>query len=273
MPSTLPPGYEIEAAPQQQAPGGIVMGRARPPAPPAPPTQIALNEDRRAEERLRLQRDADARAAAAAEHGKPTADERTAAAYAYRAFGANRRLNELAQQRIYRPSTPMESLFQVDRNGILRLNARTEQDRMFIAAAREWLSPVLRKDTGAAVSDEELRTYMQMYIPAYEDSPRVMWQKAQARDTAMRALYGTGQRAYDEQYGAPGRWQVLAPETGKPRVDARRLAPADQETNRNRARMSRARDEAAGNIRRPAPPRAPAPRVNSGQGWRVIEEN
>lgn len=38
MPNTLPPGYEIEAAPQQQAPGGIVMGRARAPTPPAPPS-------------------------------------------------------------------------------------------------------------------------------------------------------------------------------------------------------------------------------------------
>lgn len=163
------------------------------------------------------------------ENGKPTALRQPAtdrpptegqintASLAYAAFGGNERLNELAKRGIYKPQSATESLIQMDRNGVARIVARTDADRQFIQAAKEFLAPILRKDTGAAVTDTELVYYMDTYIPRFEDSPQVLWQKARARDTALRRIYGAGRKAYDAEYGPPGKWQVLTDPRGKPR--------------------------------------------------------
>lgn len=263
MPNSLPPGYVIEAPQQQAAPQGpgVIYGAPRPPAQPTP---LQVNDDRRAEERLRLAREEAARQAAVAERGKFTADERNAAMFAYRALGANDQMNELARARIYKPESPLESLFVVDANGIMKVNARTDNDRRFIAAARNWLAPILRRDTGAAVTDTELRNYMQEYIPQFEDSPTGIWEKAQRRDRAMRALYGVSPRAYQAQYGDAPRWQVLAPDTGRVAKERERIradAPARADRRRNAspeelAFYNRATSPASPSRGRPAPPRA-----------------
>lgn len=149
----------------------------------------------------------------------PTEGQVNAASLAYAAFGGNDRMNELAKERIYKPQTATESLFQnTDQPGVLRLVARTETDRRFFQAAKEFLAPILRKDTGAAVTDTELAYYMDTYIPRFEDSPKVLWQKAQARDRALRRIYGAGRKAYDQEYGAPGKWQVLTDPRARPQA-------------------------------------------------------
>jgi len=149
-----------------------------------------------------------------------TDGERNGAMLTYRVFGANERMNDLARNGVFKPSTPTETLFNTDKNGVLRIMARSDNDRMFIQAAKEWLAPILRKDTGAAVTDTEMAQYMDMFIPRFEDGPDVLWQKAQARDDAMRALYGASRRAYDAEYGPPAKPQVLAPSRAKGAQDA-----------------------------------------------------
>lgn len=146
----------------------------------------------------------------------PTEGQINTASLAYAAFGGNERLNELAKRGVYKPQSATESLIQMDRNGVARIVARTDADRQFIQAAKEFLAPILRKDTGAAVTDTELVYYMDTYIPRFEDSPQVLWQKARARDTALRRIYGAGRKAYDAEYGPPGKWQVLTDPRGKP---------------------------------------------------------
>ena len=258
-----PPGYVYEQAPQAAPPPAFI---------PGPPNPTRINADRRAErgleideERNRRQAEEAARAAAKAARGDYTVDERNAAMFAYRAIGANEQMNELARARIYKPESPLESLFVVDANGIMKVNARTDNDRRFIAAARNWLAPILRRDTGAAVTDTELRNYMQEYIPQFEDSPTGIWEKAQRRDRAMRALYGVSPRAYQAQYGDAPRWQVLAPDTGRVAKERERIradAPARADRRRNAspeelAFYNRATSPNASPSRgRPAPPRA-----------------
>lgn len=261
-----PPGYVYEQAPQAAPPPAFI---------PGPPNPARINADRRAErgleideERNRRQAEEAARAAAKAARGDYSQDERNAAMFAYRAIGANEQMNELARARIYKPESPLESLFVVDANGIMKVNARTDNDRRFIAAARNWLAPILRRDTGAAVTDTELRNYMQEYIPAYEDSPTGIWEKAQRRDRAMRALYGIAPTAYATQYGGPApRWQVLAPDTGRVAKERERIradAPARADRRRNAspeelAFYNRATSPNASPSRgRPAPPSSPA---------------
>lgn len=146
----------------------------------------------------------------------PTEGQINGASLAYAAFGGNERLNELAKQGIFKPSSAVESLIQPDSNGLVKIVARNPQDRRFIQAALEFIAPVLRKDTGAAVTYNEFMFYKDMLIPAFEDDPALLWQKAQARDRTLRRIYGSSRRAYDQEYGAPGKWQVLTDPRAKP---------------------------------------------------------
>ncbi|MET3526181.1 lytic transglycosylase domain-containing protein [Phenylobacterium koreense] len=146
----------------------------------------------------------------------PTEGQINNASLTYAAFGGNDRMNDLARRGIYKPQSPLEDLVKPGENGMVVFVGRSDQDRQFLQASLEFLAPILRKDTGAAVTYQELITYGNMYIPSFRDSPQVLWQKAKARDTALRRLYGAGRRAYDQEYGAPDKWQVLTDPRANP---------------------------------------------------------
>lgn len=55
-------------------------------------------------------------------------------------------------------------------------------------AAKEFLSAVLRKDTGAAITSQEIDIYGHTYLPQPGDSPQVLQQKARAREIALEAI-------------------------------------------------------------------------------------
>lgn len=55
-------------------------------------------------------------------------------------------------------------------------------------AAREFLSAILRKDTGAAITEQEIDIYGKTYLPQPGDSTATLNQKAKARETALRAI-------------------------------------------------------------------------------------
>lgn len=68
---------------------------------------------------------------------------------------------------------------------------RQFQDPMFqIAnnAGLEFLAAILRKDTGAAITAQEIEIYGQTYLPQPGDSPQALAQKKEARSRALRAL-------------------------------------------------------------------------------------
>lgn len=67
-------------------------------------------------------------------------------------------------------------------------------------AARESLSAILRKDTGAAVTDEEFNTYFPTYFPIPGDSPQVVKQKEKARNMVAQGLRGASHRAFERMY-------------------------------------------------------------------------
>jgi hypothetical protein len=147
----------------------------------------------------------------------PTEYQSKATEYMSAAFSGNERLNDLAKQGIYKPRSPTDSLFTREKDGTARLVLRTEEDRLFMQAAKEWLAPILRKDTGAAVTDSELAYYMDIYIPKFEDSPALQMQKARARGSKMRAIYTANKKTYDETFGEPAPWQVLTDPRGVPK--------------------------------------------------------
>ena len=76
-------------------------------------------------------------------------------------------------------------------------------------AGREFLSAVLRKDTGAAITQQEMDIYGQTYLPQPGDSPEVLQQKAESRRIALDAIrtgLGTASPLAPErgQRGTPG---------------------------------------------------------------------
>lgn len=77
-------------------------------------------------------------------------------------------------------------------------------------AAREFLAVILRKDTGAAVTDQEMKLYTPMFLPEPGNPPEVIEQKRLARLRAIEAIRrGLGAKAdifppiTDEEDAAP----------------------------------------------------------------------
>lgn len=57
-------------------------------------------------------------------------------------------------------------------------------------SGRELLASILRKDTGAAITDNEMQIYGRMYLPQPGDSDEVLNQKAEARTRALESIRG-----------------------------------------------------------------------------------
>lgn len=67
-------------------------------------------------------------------------------------------------------------------------------------AAREGIAAILRKDTGAAVTDAEWEWYFPMYYPQPGDSPQVTLDKQRARIAVAKGLRGGAGPAFDRMY-------------------------------------------------------------------------
>ena len=91
-------------------------------------------------------------------------------------------------------------------------------------AARESLSAILRKDTGAAVTDEEFATYFPTYFPIPGDSAEVVNQKKSARHMVAQGMRGASSRAFNRMYpnydsvttpqAASSKQRAVNPQTG-----------------------------------------------------------
>jgi hypothetical protein len=91
----------------------------------------------------------------------------------------------------------LQSLPLVGGSGLV--NSLVSSDRQQARqAANEFLSAILRKDTGAAITQQEFDIYGPTYLPMPGDSPATLQQKALARQGALegiRAGLGTAQAA------------------------------------------------------------------------------
>lgn len=158
-----------------------------------------------------------------------TEGQKRAATLTYRMLEGNKRLNDLAKEGIYGPSSPVSSLFKKSDTGLVTIALKTEQDRRYIQAIREFLAPILRYDSGAAVPDSEVLSYMETYGGKFEDSPKVKWQKAQGRTAQIRAMVGSTKDVYEDQYGEIPKIEVLTDPRGRP---AGAAAPAAKSVGR-----------------------------------------
>ena len=103
--------------------------------------------------------------------------------YATRARGALADFEPVAEQLISRK----EGLLEIFPLGL----GREYQDPLYQkaqAAGTEFLQAILRKDTGAAITQEETEQYGKVYLPQPGDSPTALAQKKAARKRAAIAL-------------------------------------------------------------------------------------
>lgn len=127
---------------------------------------------------------------------KFTEGQRNAAYFYHRLSGASSELAALESRGITRPSPAILAFGE----GRLRENALGAEDRQWLQAARNWLSPILRKDTGAAITAGEVIFYMGEYLPSPTDDPATIAQKARSRQRAEASLRGLAGNAYDELF-------------------------------------------------------------------------
>ena len=72
----------------------------------------------------------------------------------------------------------------------LTRHAKTEEGKAFYNNAKDFMMSILRPDTGAAIGDEEIANYADVFIPLPGDKDTVLAQKKTARDLALTALQG-----------------------------------------------------------------------------------
>jgi len=168
-------------APPPQAPAPAQEGAQQPPMaapiqiPPAPP---GVNPKIwRDEQTKRL-------AEGAGDNPKLTEQQSKDVVYLRRGVEALRNLNAVDEQ--------LASGMQSTLGGLpLVGNYLTSKDfQSAQQAGREFLASVLRKDTGAAVTDGEMDTYGKIYLPQPGDDPATIQQKSAARQRALDAIYG-----------------------------------------------------------------------------------
>jgi hypothetical protein len=72
--------------------------------------------------------------------------------------------------------------------------------KQYQGAAREGIAAILRKDTGAAVTDQEFEWYFPMFYPQPNDDAQTVADKKARRQAAAQALRGSSGPAFDKMF-------------------------------------------------------------------------
>ena len=102
----------------------------------------------------------------------------------------------------------------VDRVGVYAaaFGAGSEEERRIRQAQREFVNAILRRESGAVISDSEFASAEQQYFPTPGDSPAVIEQKRQARQRSLQGLINASQGAYEEWYGEGSGSEIPPPQ-------------------------------------------------------------
>lgn len=98
----------------------------------------------------------------------------------------------------YNPGATKNAFWPDDNFGIIPFNLfNSEKWRQYQGGAREWIAALLRKDTGAAVTETEWKLYFPTYFPQPGDSPEVQKQKVERRVAEARKLRASSGPVFD----------------------------------------------------------------------------
>jgi hypothetical protein len=134
-----------------------------------------------------------------------------ATAYGMRMIDSNKIVNQLADKGVNTPAvaTGLSNVPVI--GGALgstvnmlpsALGGQSSEQQSLLQAKRNFITAVLRKESGASISPSEFKTEEQKYFAQLGDSPEVIKQKANARELAIKAMKiqaGPGARNIVEQ--------------------------------------------------------------------------
>ncbi len=119
--------------------------------------------------------------------GKP---DPVAAGFANRSVDANATIDQLGEK--------FSGSFAL--GGFLPNQLKSADRQVYEQAKRDFSLAVLRKESGAAISQSEFDSTEKQYFPQAGDSPEVIAQKKQSRANAINALIGSAGSAYKGTY-------------------------------------------------------------------------
>jgi hypothetical protein len=139
--------------------------------------------------------DATVRAGQTAAAKPPTGAERRTLNFLMRADDASQTLNGI-EDKIQKSGTASKAQMKY-MPGILQ----TKDQQIYEQAQRQFTEARLRKDSGAAIKEEEYKADQRTYFVQPGDSDAVVKRKRLARGVILKALRQESGRAYDEFYG------------------------------------------------------------------------
>lgn len=104
--------------------------------------------------------------------------------YATRARGALPTVNQTSNAL----ANPVDRAMDMDPTGVVRGNFQSPEYQVARTAGDEFLQAILRKDTGAAITEQEQTLYGRTYLPVPGDQPEVLEYKRVARERAVAAI-------------------------------------------------------------------------------------
>lgn len=165
--------------------------------------------------------------------GAPNGEERSAAAFGNRMAEAEKFLSSPGFAS-YVPSTFTSMAVQKARTGgaitsSIGNNMLSQRDQQYNQYASDWIRAKLRKESGAAIGDQEMESEYRLYFPMPGDDPQTLEQKRQARLTAQQGFMQMAGRAAPPPGNAPANGQPASAPQAPVRVrslqEARALPP------------------------------------------------
>ncbi len=131
-----------------------------------------------------------------------TADERTSAMFATRAKDAAKLALDIENSG-YEPASYGAAVRTTELPLIGGTPLAKSDDRSYDQSKRSFISAVLRKESGAAISPQEYANEAKKYFPQAGDGPQQIAQKAAERERAIQTLITASDRAYDPSKQMP----------------------------------------------------------------------
>lgn len=115
----------------------------------------------------------------------PSLDQSNAGIYGQRAAEADQQLGQLIQGGF----NPNDTMNAVQGSKYVPNIFKSGQVQSLEQSKRNFMTAVLRRESGATIRDEEMAEGNKQYFPVYGDGPDVLAQKAQNRKTVINGLY------------------------------------------------------------------------------------
>ena len=140
--------------------------------------------------------------------GKPaTADQQKNAGYAIRMKEANDNIAFLTKQ--FTDKSLVGQQYQTLSPSLLQ----SEKMQMLENAERDFVSAILRKESGAAISASEFDSYKKLYFPQPGDKPQAIKQKEEARLNSLKGvIMSSGPAVSDEFKNSYNKYQYTTPQ-------------------------------------------------------------